>query len=70
MNLTGQTSHPDVRAEVDRGIATIVDSGKVAGMLVNDSTVDDYLRKGVRFVGIPWGPWLASGAKTFLDRLP
>jgi hypothetical protein len=39
-------------------------------MLVNDSTVDDYLSKGVRFVGIPWGPWLASGAKTFLDRLP
>ncbi|MCD5400196.1 MAG: aldolase/citrate lyase family protein [Dehalococcoidia bacterium] len=70
MNLTGQTSHADVRAEVDRGIATIVDAGKVAGMLVNDSTVDDYLRKGVRFVGIPWGPWLASGAKTFLDRLP
>ena len=70
MNLTGQTSHPDVQAEVDRGIATIVDAGKVAGMLVNDSTVDNYLSKGVRFVGIPWGPWLASGAKTFLERLP
>ncbi|MDP6455147.1 MAG: aldolase/citrate lyase family protein [SAR202 cluster bacterium] len=69
MDLTGQMSHPDVLAAVDRGIKTIVDAGRVAGMLVNDSTVDDYLSKGVRYVGIPWGPWLASGAKNFLDRL-
>ena len=48
MILTGQTSHPDVKAAVDRGIKTIVDAGKVAGMLVNDSTVDDYQSKGVR----------------------
>ncbi len=69
MGLTGQTSHPDVLAAVDRGIATIVDSGRVAGMLVNDSTVDDYLRKGVRYVGIPWTGWLAAGAKRFLDGI-
>ena len=49
MILTGQTPHPDVKAAVDRGIIkTIVDAGKVAGMLVNDSTVDDYQSKGVR----------------------
>ena len=48
MILTGQTLHPDVKAAVDRGIKTIVDAGKVAGMLVNDSTVDDYQSKGVR----------------------
>ena len=69
MGLTGQTTHPDVQSAVERGIATIVGSGKTAGMLVNDSTVDAYLSKGVRFVGIPWSPWLASGARSFLDKL-
>ena len=69
MGLTGQTSHPDVLAAVDRGIATIVDSGRVAGMLVNDSTVADYLAKGVRYVGIPWTSWLNAGAKGFLDGI-
>mgnify|MGYP000568123825 CR=1 FL=1 len=48
MILTGQTPHPDVKAAVDRGIKTIVNAGKVASMLVNDSTVDDYQGKGVR----------------------
>ena len=38
-------------------------------MLVNDSTVDGYLNKGVRFVGILWSPWLASGARSFMDKL-
>ncbi|HJO82042.1 MAG: aldolase/citrate lyase family protein [SAR202 cluster bacterium] len=69
MGLTGQTSHPDVLAAVDRGIATIVDSGRIAGMLVSDSTVDDYLAKGVRYVGIPWTGWLNTGAKSFLDGI-
>lgn len=70
MGLTGQTTHPEVRAAVDRGIATVVNAGRVAGMLVNDATVEEYLEKGVRFVGIPWSPWLASGARTFLERIP
>ncbi len=48
MILTGQTPHPDVKAAVDRSIKAIVDAGKVAGMLVNDSTVDDYQSKDVR----------------------
>lgn len=70
MGLTGQTHHPDVQDAVDRGIATIVESGRIAGMLVNDSNVEDYLAKGVRFVGIQWPAWLSSGAKAFLGKLP
>ena len=70
MGLTGQISHPDVLSAVDRGINTIVQSGKAAGMLVNDVTLDSYLSKGVRFVGIPWTSWLRSGAESFLKKLP
>ena len=69
MGLIGQTTHPDVLAAVDRGIEGIVNAGKVAGMLVNDSNVESYLQKGVRFVGIPWAPWLASGAGRFQDTV-
>ena len=69
MGLTGQTSHPDVQAAVDRAINIIVESGKIAGALVNDATLDSYLRKGVKFVGIPWAPWLGSGAASFLKKL-
>ena len=70
MGLTGQPSHPDVQSAVDRGINTIVEAGKNAGALVNDQTLDSYLSKGVKFVGIPWAPWLRSGAESFLKRLP
>ena len=70
MGFTGQPSHPDVQSAVDRGINTIVEAGKNAGALVNDQTLDSYLSKGVKFVGIPWAPWLRSGAESFLKRLP
>ena len=70
MGFTGQPSHPDVQSAVDRGINTIVEAGKNAGALVNDQNLDSYLSKGVKFVGIPWAPWLRSGAESFLKRLP
>lgn len=69
MGLIGQTSHPDVLAAVDRAIEQIVAAGKTAGALVNDATVNDYISKGARFLGIPWTPWVASGANGFLDKL-
>ncbi|MBM4407623.1 MAG: hypothetical protein FJ038_03265 [Chloroflexi bacterium] len=68
MGLTGQTTHPDVRSVVEASIATIVNAGKVAGTLVNDSTLDWALGLGVRVVGTSWEPWLAAAARSFADR--
>lgn len=69
MGLLGQTGHPDVQAAVDRAIDRITAAGKVAGALVNDSSVESYIEKGARFLGIPWGPWIASGARNFLSKI-
>ena len=68
MGLTGQTTHPDVRAVVEQSLATIVGTGKVAGTLVNDESLDWALARGVRAVGTSWEPWIVSGARRFAER--
>jgi len=68
MGLTGQSDHPDVRAAVDGCIATIVAAGKVAGALVNTSSLASTVAKGVRFVGTSWEPWVSSAARGFVEQ--
>ena len=69
MGLIGQTTHPEVLRVIDEAIARIVANGKTAGALVNDATANDYIAKGARFLGIPWTPWVANGARNFLGNL-
>lgn len=69
MGLLGQTRHPEVQGAMNRAFEQITSAGKVAGALVNDSNVEDYIGKGARFLGIPWPPWIASGARGFLEKV-
>ena len=69
MGHLGQMSHPEVAAVVDRSIAQIVEAGKVAGALVNDATVEDYIAKGAQFLLTGWPAWVNSGAKAYLDKV-
>ena len=69
MGLTGQTGHPDVQKVIDRAIARIVKSGRVAGALVNDANVEATLDKGVRFVGTSWTNWIGAGARGFMAKV-
>jgi 4-hydroxy-2-oxoheptanedioate aldolase len=69
MGHTGQVNHPEVRAVVERAIADIVRSGRVAGALVNDENVEATLDQGVRFVGTSWTNWLTAGARGFLSKV-
>ena len=69
MGYTGQADHPEVQAAADRGIRQIVAAGRVAGALVTDATAEEYIAKGARFLGVPWTPWLASGARGYLERV-
>lgn len=69
MGHTGQINHPEVRAVVDRAIADIVRSGRVAGALVNDENVERTLDQGVRMIGTSWTNWLAAGARSFLGKV-
>jgi 4-hydroxy-2-oxoheptanedioate aldolase len=69
MGHTGDVSHPEVLQAVEDGLGVIIDAGRVAGTLVNDDTVQGYIERGVRCVGMAWQPWLAAGATGFLRKM-
>ena len=69
MGYLGQPAHPEVLATVDRAIEQITEAGKTPGALVNDATVEDYVRKGARLVMTGWQPWVASGAQNYLKKV-
>ena len=69
MGYLGQPAHSEVLAAVDKGFDQINAAGKVAGTMVPDGSVDRWLEKGVRFLGVTWMPWLSAGAKSYLDRV-
>ena len=69
MGHLGEPEHPDVVRVIDESIAAVVAAGKVAGTLVTDSNVEDYLAKGVRCVGVSWLQWVAGGASQFLSGI-
>jgi len=69
MGHLGEPEHPDVVRVIDESIAAVVAAGKVAGTLVTDSNVEDYLAKGVRCVGVSWLQWVAGGASQFLGGI-
>ena len=56
MGYTGQPTHPEVVAVVDRCVAQIVAAGKVPGHIGNADTVESYIEKGVRFFLTSWQP--------------
>jgi 4-hydroxy-2-oxoheptanedioate aldolase len=69
MGHTGNPGHADVQQAIERAIKTVVDAGRVAGTLVNDSNVDDFVEMGVKCLGVPWPNWVAQGAENFLQRI-
>ncbi len=69
MGHLGNPGHPEVQRAIDDSIARIVASGRVAGTLVNDENISEYLAKGVRFVMTSWNAWVARGAGAFLSKV-
>ena len=69
MGYPGQPRHPEVQATVDEAIERIVGAGRVAGALVDDSTVEGYIEKGARFLFTTWHPWMTAGARGYLERV-
>ena len=68
MGHTGDTGHADVQQAIDDAVGAIVRADRVAGTLVTDDTVEAWLGKGVRCLGVGWQGWLAAGAASFLQR--
>ena len=61
--------HPEVQATIDRAFQQIISAGRTAGHTVNDDTVEDTIKKGVRFVMGGWQDWVASGATAYLKKV-
>lgn len=69
MGRLGGADHPEVQEVVASSIKQIVSSGRVAGALVSDSTLDHFLDLGAQLVLTQWIGWTQKGCKTFLDKL-
>jgi 2-keto-3-deoxy-L-rhamnonate aldolase RhmA len=69
MGHLGNPGHPEVQEAIDKAIAQIVASGRVAGTLANDASASRYLEQGVRFLMTSWNAWLAQGAAGFLSKV-
>ena len=69
MGHPGQVDHPEVAATVYKAIDQITSAGKVAGTVVNDNNVEDFIRRGVRFLYTGWSSWVAAGSRSFLNKV-
>ena len=70
MGLIGQHASDKVQKTIDDALAKIVDSGRTAGTMCADHTwASKYAKQGVKCLLTPSGPWLAAGAKQFLDNV-
>ena len=69
MGYMGQMDHPKVQPVVDKAIQQVVDAGKVAGSLVDDSNVEASIKKGLRFLAPDWPEWIIGGSRSFLNTV-
>ncbi len=69
MGYPGKPNHPEVVATVKKAIRQINESGRVAGALVSDATVEEYIKEGARFLLNSWNGWVVSGAKAYLGKV-
>ncbi len=49
MGYTGQMTHPDVQAMVERGVKAITGAGRIAGCSCPDALIPKFLGLGVRY---------------------
>src|SRR5438128_2612735 len=66
MGHIGNTGQPEVQQTIDGAIKKIVESGRVAGTLVNTGNVERYTRMGVRMAMTSFFPFLQAGAKELI----
>src|SRR5499433_1407969 len=58
MGHLGNMTQPEVQQTIDGALKKIVQSGRVAGTLVNNSNIERYARLGVRLVMTSFFPWI------------
>jgi 4-hydroxy-2-oxoheptanedioate aldolase len=68
MGHVGDFEHPEVQKTVDDTLGAIVKAGRTAGALASTENVEHYTGLGVRFLLTGFFPWLAAGARQFMER--
>ena len=60
--------HPEVQKTIKDALEQIIGAGRVAGATATNDTVAAYVSAGVQFFLTEVGPWIAAGAKDFVER--
>ena len=69
MGVPGQQTHPEVQAQMERGVAQIVKSGKIAGVSCPDNLVPKFLNLGVQYFHGSVSALLQTASLSYLDRM-
>lgn len=68
MGHTGQPTHPEVLGMMERGVKTIVGSGRIAGCSCPDSHIPQFLGLGVRYFHSTVGRLIQQGSNAYLQH--
>jgi 2-keto-3-deoxy-L-rhamnonate aldolase RhmA len=69
MGVPGQQTHPEVQAQMERGVDIIVKAGKVAGVSCPDNLVPKYLDLGVQYFHGNVNGLLQTSSVAYLDGM-
>ena len=69
MGLIGQMNHPKVRQTVSDTVKRIADSGRTAGAIAWESTAEEVVAAGARFLMTSWLSYVTEGAERYLDAV-
>ena len=68
MGRIGDVGHAEVQDKIEDALRRIVAAGRTAGTLANNDNVAKFAAIGVRFFFTVTAPWVAAGAKQFVER--
>jgi 2-keto-3-deoxy-L-rhamnonate aldolase RhmA len=69
MGLVGQINHPRVKQTVSDTVRRIADAGRTAGAIAWESTADEIVGAGARFLMTNWLPYVTDGARAYLEAV-
>jgi len=69
MGLVGQMHHPEVRSAVDSALRLIVASGRNAGAMGFEDTLEHYIGLGVRMFLADYDDWVTNGAQGYITKV-
>ena len=69
MGVPGQQTHPEVQAQMERGVDVIVKAGKVAGVSCPDNLVPKFLDLGVQYFHGNVNSLLQTSSVAYLESM-